>query len=70
MKCIRCGEEFNYPGSNICGNCADDLRDKELAYAMAADYEAEQHGDDDIACQQYEEAERRAYEAEEQHRID
>lgn len=34
-KCERCGKEvYIPPGDNICGNCADDLRDEQDA-AMA-----------------------------------
>jgi len=31
MKCNRCGREFENPGfdTNICGNCADDLRQEQ-----------------------------------------
>jgi hypothetical protein len=35
MKCIRCGIEFNKSGTNICGSCADDLRQEEYAIAEA-----------------------------------
>ena len=63
MICKICEEEFNHPGTNVCGNCADYLRDEEIAHTMAAEFEA-----DNIARQQYEDAERRAYEAEEQNR--
>lgn len=59
MKCISCGEYFNCPGSNICGNCADDLRDEEFTNILTTE------AADDIAKWQYEDAERRAYEAEE-----
>ena len=33
MKCIRCGQEIYLPhwNSNICGSCADDLRQEEDA---------------------------------------
>ena len=40
MRCIRCGEEFEHPGTNVCGNCADDLRQEEeakMAYALNRD---------------------------------
>ena len=31
--CARCGKEFDPPDSNtdVCGDCADDLRQEELA---------------------------------------
>lgn len=33
MKCARCGQEFEPEfKTNICGNCADDLREEEAAY--------------------------------------
>lgn len=37
MKCARCGKEFEYPGfkTDICGNCADDLRQEEDAEIQA-----------------------------------
>ena len=62
MECARCGIEFELPvdngRTNVCGSCADDLR---------ADTEAEilmmQASDEELARQEYEDAERRAYEA-------
>ncbi len=33
--CKRCGQELAPVGSNICGNCADDLRDEADAEAQS-----------------------------------
>ena len=43
MKCIRCGKEFESPGgeTNVCGNCADDLRAEDSAYTAQANAEAD-----------------------------
>ena len=43
MKCVRCGQEIYLPhwNSNICGSCADDLRQEEDAAIGAAEVEAE-----------------------------
>lgn len=43
--CVRCGFPFEPPTSddtktNVCGNCADDLRQEEDAESMAAEEEA------------------------------
>lgn len=36
MKCTRCGQEFEPEfETNICGNCADDLRAEEEAKKMS-----------------------------------
>ena len=37
MRCIRCGQEFNQPNANVCGNCADDLRQEEEAQVTNLD---------------------------------
>ena len=29
MKCIRCEQEFEHPDTNVCGSCADELRQEE-----------------------------------------
>lgn len=55
MNCIRCGEEFDKSNSNICGSCADDLRQEEEAMAMSAQAEAEA---DAMNREAYEEAQR------------
>ena len=31
MKCIRCEQDFEMPNANVCGSCADDLRQEEDA---------------------------------------
>lgn len=43
MKCARCGQDVYLPHwkSNICGNCADDLRSEEDAQIAIAQAEAE-----------------------------
>lgn len=43
MNCVRCGQEIYLPhwNSNICGNCADDLRADEDAAIEGAKVEAE-----------------------------
>ena len=63
MKCARCEQEFEHPDTNICGNCADDLRVDEEAELMATIGR-----DEEIARQQYEDAERRAYDTEQPRR--
>lgn len=42
MRCLRCGAEFETLGNdNVCGTCADDLRDEEDARWADAMFEAE-----------------------------
>ena len=31
MKCVRCGQEFGLIVTNVCGTCADDLRQEDAA---------------------------------------
>jgi ribosomal protein L37E len=59
MKCARCGQEFNHPDTDICGNCADDLRAEAEAEAWAT-----QAADEEMARQRHEqeELEKSAYE--------
>ena len=64
MKCVRCGQEFDMPNTNICGTCADDLRADEESEIMIA-----QASDDELTRQEYEDAERKAYEVEEAHKF-
>ena len=44
MKCFRCGNEFESPDkeTNVCGNCADDLRAEDDAMIAQAQAEAEE----------------------------
>ncbi len=36
LVCRRCGYEVKEPNTNICGNCADQLRDEEDTEMNAA----------------------------------
>lgn len=61
-KCIRCGNEFEPPDiddglTNICGNCADELRAEDDIVRAEAEAEAEAMS---IAEWEAEEAERLA----------
>lgn len=47
LKCLRCGDSFDWPADEawtpeICGSCADDLRQAEDAdrYAFEHDHQA------------------------------
>lgn len=41
MKCKRCNQEYDMPNTNICGNCADDLRQWEIAEQAYQELELE-----------------------------
>ena len=59
MKCARCSNEFEPPDNktNVCGTCADDLRADEDAEILMT-----QANDEELARQEYEDAERKAHE--------
>ncbi len=60
MKCIRCNNEFSDPGlkANICGSCADELRDEETAFEAQeeAAYQAQAEAEEKSKAESEQEA--------------
>ena len=51
MKCKRCGNEFNMPDTDICGNCADDLRQEALAGELYQELELENPHKEEVVAE-------------------
>ena len=56
MKCAKCGQEFDMPNTNICGTCADELRDEENAQIAMAQAEDEALARQEVEKEEHERA--------------